>query len=71
MLTGSGRAVAVLTALLLVTGWAIDYPEIVALGIAGAVALAVACGADPRSSRCGRSSRRVSPRVKVRAASSR
>jgi uncharacterized protein (DUF58 family) len=44
MLTRSGGVVALAAAGLLVTGWAADYPELVALGLAGAAALVLAVG---------------------------
>lgn len=42
MLTPSGRAVAVAGAVLLLGGWLLDYPELVALGLAALAALVLA-----------------------------
>jgi uncharacterized protein (DUF58 family) len=42
MLTGAGRAVAVVTLLLLIGGWFADYPELLVMGMAGLLVLVVA-----------------------------
>lgn len=44
VLTGSGRAMTVAALALLVGGWALDWPELVALGLAALVALVAAAG---------------------------
>jgi uncharacterized protein (DUF58 family) len=41
-LTGAGRVVTVVTLLLIASGWVANYPELVALGLAGAFTLAAA-----------------------------
>jgi len=42
MFTASGRVVAVLSVALLIGGWRLDYPELVALGLGGVFALVAA-----------------------------
>lgn len=44
VLTGSGKAMAVAALALLVGGWALDWPELVVLGLAALVALVAAAG---------------------------